>query len=35
MKTVKNIFCSILKGRQMRIDRQVQRIIRERKWDTN
>lgn len=32
MKTIKNVICSIIKGRQMRIDRQVQKIIQERKW---
>lgn len=32
MKTIKSVICSIIKGRQMRIDRQVQKIIKERKW---
>lgn len=32
MKTLKHVVCSIIKGRQMRIDKQVQRIIRERSW---
>lgn len=32
MKTLKNVVCSIIKGRQMRIDKQVQRLVRERSW---